>query len=123
MITVKIFFSIKHSPFTSIRTDSPDTWQTRRRPPREAERLTSAGYSSLRLEANDVRRGKWRRKFAAGVGRGRRARVNERRIIQTGMDRIRNDECGVMNDELKTALDSSFRIHHSSFLPYPVHPC
>src|SRR5215207_9848925 len=25
-----------------------------------------------------------------------------------------NAECGVMNDELKTALNSSFRIHHSS---------
>jgi hypothetical protein len=32
------------------------------------------------------------------------------------MDRIRNDECGVMNDELKTAFHSSFIIPHFFFI-------
>src|SRR5829696_2576362 len=32
-----------------------------------------------------------------------------------GFSLSRNDERGVMNDELKAALNSSFRIHHSSF--------
>jgi hypothetical protein len=46
------------------------------------------------------------------------------RKLLTGMDRIKtNDECGMMNDELKTtAFHSSFIIPHSSFLSYPVHP-
>jgi hypothetical protein len=31
-----------------------------------------------------------------------------------------NDECGMMNDELKAAFNSSFIIPHSSFLPAGV---
>src|SRR5829696_219493 len=34
---------------------------------------------------------------------------------RSGFSLSRNDERGVMNDELKAALNSSFRIHHSSF--------
>jgi hypothetical protein len=41
--------------------------------------------------------------------------------------RIRNDELGIQNDELKQLVfHSSFIILHSSFLlypVYPVHPC
>jgi hypothetical protein len=61
------------------------------------------------------------------------AYVNRRRINRDGQDEqdekeMRNDECGMMNDELKTAWLSSFIIPHSSFRiclhpAYPVHPC
>jgi hypothetical protein len=40
----------------------------------------------------------------------------------TGMDRIRNDECRMMNDELRAVVfDSSFCIPNSSFLLHPVY--